>query len=375
MVQPPPKWRKDTSDYRRLFLEDVPLFDVRAPIEFAKGSVPLAVNLPLMTDSEREAIGIAYKEEGQDAAIAKGHGLVCGDAKAQRVASWSDFAHQHPDGYLFCMRGGLRSQISQQWMVEAGSPYPLIKGGYKALRRFLIEETERLVQHLPLTIVAGRTGSGKTDFLQVVENAVDLEDMANHRGSSFGRRPGDQPTQINFENTLAVRLLKQEARRSQLVFIEDEGRRIGGLEVPLILAEQMANAPVVIIEEPLAARAEIIHRDYIVKLSNEYADAFGEEGHRKYAEFMREALHRIRKRLGGVRYSEVGALLDRALEAQGRYGNTDRHFTWIELLLRDYYDPMYEYQMANNTRSVLFSGSRAEVTAWAQPTSPAVQSS
>ncbi|MCK5574536.1 MAG: hypothetical protein KAI28_01925, partial [Sphingomonadales bacterium] len=106
--------RPDTNDYKRLFLEGAALVDVRAPVEFAKGSFPTAINLPLMMDDEREKVGICFKKQGQDAAIALGHELVHGDVKAARIKAWKDFAAQNPEGYMFCFRGGLRSQTSRQ---------------------------------------------------------------------------------------------------------------------------------------------------------------------------------------------------------------------------------------------------------------------
>ena len=94
--------------------------DVRAPIEFEQGAFPNAVNQPLMDDQERHEVGIRYKQAGQDAAIKLGNKLVSGEIKAQRIARWKRFAEQHPDGYLYCFRGGLRSRTAQQWLKEQG---------------------------------------------------------------------------------------------------------------------------------------------------------------------------------------------------------------------------------------------------------------
>jgi len=98
---------------------NTPLIDVRAPVEFAQGSLPGAVNLPLMVDEERHQVGIAYKQQGQQAAIALGERLVSGEIKQARVAAWQAYLAQHPDASIYCFRGGLRSQIAQQWLVDA----------------------------------------------------------------------------------------------------------------------------------------------------------------------------------------------------------------------------------------------------------------
>ncbi|HAP53946.1 MAG TPA: tRNA 2-selenouridine(34) synthase MnmH, partial [Marinobacter adhaerens] len=138
--------RPNTDDYLSLFLNDVPLMDVRAPVEFSRGSFPNTENAPLMNDEERHRVGICYKEKGQDKAIELGHQLVSGDIKAQRIEAWKRFVARHPNGYLFCFRGGLRSRLTQQWIREAGIDYPLVKGGYKALRRFLIDSLEAQIE-------------------------------------------------------------------------------------------------------------------------------------------------------------------------------------------------------------------------------------
>ena len=89
-----------TDDYRQIFLRGVPMLDLRAPVEFAQGAFPGAVNLPLMSDEERARVGTCYKQQGQDAAIKLGHQLVSGSLRAQRMAAWAEFVRQHPDGVL-----------------------------------------------------------------------------------------------------------------------------------------------------------------------------------------------------------------------------------------------------------------------------------
>ena len=120
--------REDTADYHSLFLQDTPLIDTRAPVEFARGAFPCAVNLPLMTDDERRRVGICYKEQGQQAAIELGRRLVNGDLRARRIESWCRFAREHPEGYIYCFRGGLRSTTAREGMREAGVDYPLLQG-------------------------------------------------------------------------------------------------------------------------------------------------------------------------------------------------------------------------------------------------------
>lgn len=216
--------RADTADFRSLFLSGVPMLDVRAPLEFTRGAFPGAVNLPLMDDAERHAVGLCYAEKGQHAAIELGHQLVSGEHKAARVAAWSDFARAHPDGYLYCFRGGLRSQLVQQWLHDAGVDYPRVTGGYKAMRAFLIATLDAAAAGQQWLVLGGMTGSGKTDVLADVPAALDLEGHARHRGSAFGRRALAQPQQVDFENALAIDVLRRIDARFRALVVEDEGR-------------------------------------------------------------------------------------------------------------------------------------------------------
>src|SRR5690606_38752546 len=146
-----------------------------------------------------------YKQLGQDAAIELGHRLVSGETKARRVAAWAEFAQNNPSGYLYCFRGGLRSQISQQWLEElTGVRYPRVIGGYKAMRAFLLGALQSAITECRFVVLGGLTGTGKTDVLRQLDNSIDLEAHAHHRGSSFGRHANAQPSQIDFENRLAI---------------------------------------------------------------------------------------------------------------------------------------------------------------------------
>ena len=145
----------EIDDFESILRSDTPLIDTRSPTEFAKGSLPAAVNLPLMNNEEREAVGRCYKEQGQAAAIRLGHELVSGNLREERVRAWQTFATRHPDGALFCFRGGLRSEIAQRWLQHAGVDFPRIKGGYKAMRRWLIDTSDNLISNGRLLLVGG----------------------------------------------------------------------------------------------------------------------------------------------------------------------------------------------------------------------------
>lgn len=364
--------RPDTDDYLSLFLNDVPLMDVRAPVEFTRGSFPNAENAPLMNDDERHRVGICYKEEGQDQAIKLGHQLVSGDIKAQRLEAWKRFVAQHPEGYLFCFRGGLRSRLTQQWIQEAGIDYPLVTGGYKALRRFLIDSLEQLVEKSEFRILSGRTGTGKTRVLQNLPNPVDLEGLANHRGSSFGRQVTPQPSQIDFENRLAVAMLKAHHRTGGPVYLEDESRLVGRCALPDSLRRRMAEAPLMVLEQPLEQRIAIIREDYVESMCADYVRRDGEQaGWLNFRDYLLSALDRIRKRLGGERHTQLRASMETALEQQQNRHDTRGHDAWIQALLEDYYDPMYDYQLSQKQGRILVRGGPDTIIDWASKGQPA----
>ena len=359
--------RPDTDHYRELFLNDVPMMDMRAPVEYNKGAFPCSENIPLLDDKQREAVGTCYKKKGQDAAIDLGWQLATPAIREQRIGAWQDFIQRHPEGYLYCFRGGLRSRLSQQLVGEAGTAYPLVKGGYKAMRRFLIDELDNHCADIPLTLVAGRTGSGKTLVIHQLAHAIDLEGLANHRGSAFGRQLQAQPCQIDFENSLSIAVMKQRAEHRQTIFAEDEGRMIGGVTLPMSLLARMQEAPLAVLETPIAERIDIVLADYITDAYPQYLALYGDdEGPEKFREQILGNLSRIRKRLGGERFTQLYAAFGDALDELIKHSDASGFRAGIQLLLSDYYDPMYDYQQAQRQGRVVFRGERAELQQWAE---------
>lgn len=359
--------RADATDYAALFIGETPMLDTRAPVEFARGAFPGAVNLPLMSDSERAQVGTCYKQHGQEAAIELGHQLVCDDVKNERVEKWLQFARQNPHGYLYCFRGGLRSQICQRWLAEAGCSYPRVTGGYKAMRRFLINSMESTCASATFALIAGRTGAAKTALLEQIPASVDLEGRAHHRGSAFGRRVGGQPTQIDFENNLAIDFLRRarEAPDRPLV-LEDEGKFIGRCALPEPLLTAMAKAPLLVVEAALRDRVEHSFKNYILdNLADWQARDGAGQGFLGFAEDLRDSLNKLRRRLGGTRYGELSTMLEQALAAH-ESGNEELHRRWIEVLLRDYYDPMYNYQLEQKADRVVYRGTAEQVRQYLQ---------
>lgn len=352
------------DQYRQLFLDDTPLMDVRAPVEFAKGAFPSATNLPLLDDRQREQVGTEYKRAGQEAAIELGWHLATDEVRAQRIAAWRDFTERHPHGCLYCFRGGLRSRTAQQLMREAGIDYPLVEGGYKALRNFLLQELEQGCERLPIVVISGHTGSGKTELIQSAPRAIDLEGIARHRGSSFGGTGRPQPAQIDFENRIAVDMLKLSQAPGR-VFVEDESRLVGRCALPPALQDAMQAAPRVIVEESVESRARRIVRDYVNEALPRFEES-GENPAEALGESLRDSLSRLRKRLGGLRHRELDEQLQAANSELARNGSADAYIPVVMALLTEYYDGMYDYLMAKRETEVLFRGSLTEVEQWIQ---------
>ena len=333
------------------------MMDIRAPVEFSRGSFPNAVNLPLLNDNERTAVGTCYKEQGLEAALELGHHLVSDVTKAERLHDWAAFAAKDPQGYLFCFRGGQRSLICQQWLVNIGVEYPRVLGGYKAMRRFLINNLVLICDTQPFLVLGGQTGCGKTEVLEQSTCSVDLEGLANHRGSAFGRRVGGQPTQINFENHLSVDIMKQSHHRPhRAILVEDESKLIGRRNLPPALKHTMNFSPLVLLETGLEHRVEHTFHNYILHNLYDWQKSAGkEQGFISFSEELRESLHNIRRRLGGNRFAKLIKILEDAIKAHAA-GNENLHRDWIAILLRDYYDPMYNYQLERKKERIIFRG-------------------
>jgi tRNA 2-selenouridine synthase len=260
--------------------EPVPLVDVRTPAEFAHGKVPGAFNIPIFTNEERVKVGTTYKQVGREAAILLGFDLT--------GSKWSGFIKQAleiaPSKKIavHCWRGGMRSGAMAWAFNLYGFEVYLIQGGYKTYRRWTLEQFDK---SYPFTVLGGKTGSGKTKLLHQLavlgEQIVDLEELAQHQGSSYGTMKSMvQPTQEQFENNLAFQL--HALNLSKQIWIEDESMTIGKRCIPKNLWNQMRNSTLLNLEVPLEPRVEILAKEY---------GALDKD-------FLMACTQRIRKRLG-----------------------------------------------------------------------------
>ncbi len=348
------------QDLQKFFLQGRPLVDVRAPAEFALGSLPGAINLPIMNDEERAQVGTTYKRAGREAALKLGHELVSGSVREARIQGWVTQIQKSPETVLYCFRGGLRSQITQRWLRDRGFEVPLLEGGYKNARQFLRGEIDRLSATRDFLILSGPTGSAKTHIINGAAKfypALDLEALAHHRGSAFGAWGIPQPSPVDFENRLAVGLLKLEPQGQRWLF-EDESRLIGRCVLSESFFNRMRDSEVIMVEESFEQRVENIFADYVSSLLlKEAGEVLAHELFEKY----RKATVAISRKLGGLRAQEVLEDLRVAEEEYLLSRDLGRNRAWIAKLLRYYYDPLYMGSLARRQPKVAFRGSGAEI--------------
>jgi tRNA 2-selenouridine synthase len=298
--------------------EQLPLVDARSEGEFAQSHIPGAINIPILNNAERIQVGTLYKQAGPEKATLKGFELVGPRFHLIQREALRNFPNKKV--MLYCWRGGMRSQILSWLLTQVGFEVYRLAGGYKTYRTFTFNEVRK---PYPLLVLGGKTGAAKTVLLQKLkergEQVVDLEGLANHKGSSFGAigLPG-QPTVEQFENLLAEQLRKIQPDRA--IWVENESRRIGRIILPDPFFLQMTQSPRIEIEKTDTERISHIAREYAGLDQVELSDA----------------VLRLQKRLGGDRTKQ-------AVEAI----QANQPEIWIPILLQ-YYDKTYSYDLARH---------------------------
>ena len=236
------------------------IIDVRAPIEFVKGHITNAINIPLFEDVERAEIGTLYKQQGQEIAVNRGLEIV--SPKLVPFVNQVKSLTKNKKVFIYCFRGGMRSNSFAWLMNTSGLDATILEGGYKNYRNHVLnyfEEKKKLV------IIGGMTGSGKTDLLKKLDKLdfqiIDLEKLANHKGSAFGsiNEEKQKPQQI-FENNLFHQLSLLDSEK--IILIEDESQSIGYNKIPHALWLQMKKAPIIKLDIPFELRVLKLVQDY-----------------------------------------------------------------------------------------------------------------
>ncbi len=304
--------------------EKYPVIDVRTPAEFAQGHIPGAINMPIFSNDERAVVGTLYKKQGRNAAVLKGLEFV-GPKMADFARDANRIAVDNKV-LVHCWRGGMRSG-SMAWLFRTvGLRAIVLEGGYKAYRasfRKMLEE-----QKWRFVVIGGPTGGGKTEVLKELEKQgeqmLDLEGLANHKGSAFGALgEAEQPTSEQFENDIHAWFQRYNPER--IIWVEGESHSIGKVYIPDNFFELLMKAPLVMYNIDRSLRVERLVRDY---------GCFDKE-------LLRQSILKIQKRLGG----------DRTKEALKALEVGDYH-TVADITLQ-YYDKGYAKSLAKRNKPVL----------------------
>jgi tRNA 2-selenouridine synthase len=298
---------------------------VRSPGEFSQGHIIGAVNIPLFSDEERAIVGTAYKRHGKDQAVLLGLEFV-GPKMADIVRKCHELsASKHIR--VHCWRGGMRSQSVAWLLKQAGFNAEVLPGGYKGYK----QEVREFFEHeFKLIVLGGPTGSGKTIILHQLkalgQQVVDLEGLANHKGSSFGSLGQEkQPSTDQFENLVAYEL--QLLDSNKMIWIEDESRKIGTSVINAVFWEQMHRANRVLVHIPMEKRLDYLVKEYGVFPKADLASA----------------LSRIGKRLGPQHLKAALELLE------------EGNLTEVAKASLEYYDKAYAYSSTKRLGSVLLT--------------------
>jgi tRNA 2-selenouridine synthase len=309
-----------TVKYMELDLDgDYILVDVRSKGEYDKFTIPGALNIPIFDDEERRIIGTVYKNESVEKAKKLGIQMV----SAKLLALYEKFSalrSGHRSIVIFCERGGMRSSSLWALFNSIGLKTVKLEGGYKGYRAAVNEHLPRLVEDTTFVVLHGHTGTGKTQLLGMLEqkgfDVLDLEKMANHRGSLLGEigLPQKPVSQKSFESEIFDKLRR---RKSKDVFIEAESSKIGSLSVPKHLHNKMRTGRHILVEGSLDIRAKRIVEEYIT----------GEDSRDK----LLEAVGQLEKFIGIKKTEKLKQLVE-----QGAYQEA------AEILMLEHYDPLYQ---------------------------------
>jgi tRNA 2-selenouridine synthase len=317
------KTKTDIITFLKL-ANEIPVIDVRSPSEFSTGHIPGAYNIPLFDDTEREAVGIKYKKEGRTKAIIEGLRLsgTSMNSKLEQALRISK------EGKLLvhCWRGGMRSE-AMAWLFSLGDiETEILEGGYKSFRHFVLDN---LSVNKKMIILGGLTGSGKTYILRYLKESghqvIDLEWLANHKGSAFGALGQlPQPSSEHFANLLFDKW--NQVDQSQPVWLEDESRNIGTVFMPEEFYLNMQKNPAIVLLMDVKTR--------LPRLIEEYSSYSPDE--------LVASVMKISKRLGGDRTKEA----IRAI-------HTGDFASAIEITLQ-YYDKAYLFGLKRKQEKDIF---------------------
>ena len=315
------KWENKTFDT---------IIDVRSPLEYEEDHIIGSINCPVLNDQERIIVGTIYKKESTFKAKIIGSSLT-----ARNIAKHIEEKFINQQGswqpLVYCWRGGQRSKAFSIILSEVGWRTCQLEGGYKKYRNEVINFLNRIGSKLKIILISGKTGSAKTKILQNIKlqggQILDLENLANHKGSLLGKIPGlKQPSQKLFESKLYNQIKQLDLRKN--VYVEAESSKIGNIHIPKTIWAKMIVSPRIEIEADLELRSSFLLKDYRYMCEN--------------PELIKPIIYGLKNRLSKKLINDWLELITKKL--------------WLDLtksFLENHYDPSYSSNTIKNDRKVI----------------------
>ena len=306
------------------------IIDVRSPLEFAEDHIVGAINCPVLSDLERQKVGTIYKKESSFKAKIIGSSLTAKNIAfhiennfMEKKGSWQPL--------IYCWRGGQRSKAFSIVLSEVGWRTNQLKGGYKEYRNQVINFLDNIGPKLKITLISGKTGSAKTKILKSIEKEggqiLDLEGLANHKGSLLGKIPDlIQPSQKFFESLIFNKI--QNLNLKDKIYIEAESSKIGNIHIPKSIWKKMIKSPRIEISANVELRAKFLVSDYDYMCNN--------------PTLINPIIKGLKNRLSKKLFDEWTNLIDRK-----------KWFDLTKSFLENHYDPSYSSNTIKNDRKVI----------------------
>ena len=306
------------------------IIDVRSPLEFAEDHIVGAINCPVLSDLERQKVGTIYKKESSFKAKIIGSSLT-----AKNIAFHIENKFMEKKGswqpLIYCWRGGQRSKAFSIVLSEVGWRTNQLKGGYKEYRNQVINFLDNIGPKLKITLISGKTGSAKTKILKSIENEggqiLDLEGLANHKGSLLGKIPDlIQPSQKFFESLIFNKI--QNLNLKDKIYIEAESSKIGNIHIPKSIWKKMIKSPRIEISANVELRAKFLVSDYDYMCND--------------PTLINPIIKGLKNRLSKKLFDEWTNLIDKK-----------KWFDLTKSFLENHYDPSYSSNTIKNDRKVI----------------------
>ena len=297
---------------KALRLPNALIIDTRSPSEYNTDHIEGAINLPLLDDQERHEVGIIYKQISREKAIEKGM-----EVFAPKIPTIYAAVKGHRDKNIivYCARGGMRSGIIANLLDSIGFTVFKVDQGYKGFRNYMVKQLENYRLKPKVVVLYGLTCTGKTEILRKLPNSIDLEGLAQHRGSLMGALGMQPHSQKKFENLLLKRL--NELQDEDVIFVEGESRRIGDIIIPPFLWKAMCHGKKILITRSIEKRTQAMvdeyfqHADEIKTIVREFKRVISNKNKGK-----------IQQHIEKKEYTEAA-----------------------KLILTEYYDPLYKHTL------------------------------